>query len=116
MYRYNKIQCGPPVLAKFVRNNIMCKKSSKRQNLTSHLIILTQIKFFKFIKYMYSLRAHINFHSLVVISGLPLAQVLGFHAFRSILSSAFFFNFAYDDSFRNSVVLQFNKEMTVTCS
>src|SRR6218665_443678 len=46
------VSCGPPVLAKFVRNNIMCKISSKRQNLTSHLTISTQIKFFKFIKYM----------------------------------------------------------------
>jgi len=26
--------CGPPVLSKFARNNIMCKKSSKRQNLS----------------------------------------------------------------------------------
>jgi len=49
--------CGPPtdfkdsVLAKFVKHNIMCKQSSKRQNLTSHLTISTQIKFFKFIKY-----------------------------------------------------------------
>jgi len=46
------ISCCPPVLAKFVRNNIMCKKSSRRQNLTWHLTISTQIKFFKFIKYM----------------------------------------------------------------
>src|SRR6218665_1795593 len=29
------ISCGPPVLAKIVRNDIiMCKKSSKRENLT----------------------------------------------------------------------------------
>ena len=46
------ISCGLPVLAKFVRNNIMRKKSSKRQNLTWNLTISTQIKFFKFIKYM----------------------------------------------------------------
>jgi len=39
------------VLAKFVRNNSVCKKSSKRQNLTQRLTISTQIKFFKFIKY-----------------------------------------------------------------
>src|SRR6218665_1379576 len=43
--------CGPPVLGKFVRNNIMRKKSSKRQNLTLHLTISTQMKFWKFIKY-----------------------------------------------------------------
>src|SRR6218665_1980150 len=41
------ILCGPPVLAKFVRN--LCKKSSKRQNLT--LAMSRQIKFFKLSKY-----------------------------------------------------------------
>jgi len=48
------ISCGPPLLAKIVRNNIMFKKSCKRQNLPRHLTISTQIKLFKFIKIYYT--------------------------------------------------------------
>ena len=41
-------QCWLNLLEK---KKIMCKKSSKRQNLSWHLTISTQIQFFKFIKY-----------------------------------------------------------------